>query len=69
MPRFRTGIVTAVTSERKGLQRVEVDGQPTTLTGVDHRCGHRCQDEGAGHRQGRDGHRHSVPGQQLPKDL
>jgi hypothetical protein len=28
MPSFRTGVVTAITSERRGLQRVEVDGRP-----------------------------------------
>ena len=28
MPSFSTGVVTAVRSEREGLQRVEVDGQP-----------------------------------------
>ncbi|HUQ39357.1 MAG TPA: DUF3866 family protein [Acidimicrobiales bacterium] len=28
MPRFRTGTVTAITSERDGLQRVEVDRRP-----------------------------------------
>lgn len=28
MPRFRTGVVTAVLAEREGLQRVEVDGRP-----------------------------------------
>src|SRR5438477_8419996 len=28
MPRFRTGEVTALLSERDGLQRVEVDGRP-----------------------------------------
>lgn len=29
MPAFRTGTVTAITSTRRGLQRVEVDGEPT----------------------------------------
>src|SRR5213595_2282041 len=37
MPSFRTGRVTAITSERPGLQRTEVDGEPafvlTQLTG------------------------------------
>jgi hypothetical protein len=37
MPSFRTGRVTAITSERPGLQRIEVDGEPayvlTDLTG------------------------------------
>ncbi|MCU1460613.1 MAG: hypothetical protein JWO37_688 [Acidimicrobiales bacterium] len=37
MPSFRTGRVTAITDERAGLQRVEVDGEPafvlTQLTG------------------------------------
>ncbi len=28
MPRFGTGVVTAILAERAGLQRVEVDGQP-----------------------------------------
>ena len=28
MPSFRTGAVTAILSERRGLQRVEVDGRP-----------------------------------------
>jgi hypothetical protein len=28
MPRFKTGVVTALLSEREGLQRVEVDGRP-----------------------------------------
>lgn len=38
MPQFRTGVVTAVLSERDGLQRVEVDGELayalTALTGM-----------------------------------
>ena len=29
MPRFATGVVTAILSERDGLQRVEVDGHPS----------------------------------------
>src|SRR5438445_10516136 len=37
MPSYRTGRVTTVTSERPGLQRIEVDGEPaivlTQLTG------------------------------------
>lgn len=35
MPRFRTGTVTTVLSERPGIQRVEVDGHPAyVLTGL-----------------------------------
>ncbi len=37
MPSFRTGVVTTIRSQRRGLQRVEVDGRPayvlTQLTG------------------------------------
>lgn len=40
MPSFRTGVVTAILSERDGLQRVEVDGDPSyVLTGLIGRVG------------------------------